>query len=97
MPTYIILGKYTQKGIENIKDSKKRREDAQKFAESLGGKSKAFYYTLGRYDFVSIAEFPNNEAMMKQALRQGSKGSASTETLVAIPAEEVAEVIKELP
>jgi hypothetical protein len=39
--------------------SPKRLEDARKLTESLGGKMKAFYYTMGRYDFVSISEGPD--------------------------------------
>jgi uncharacterized protein with GYD domain len=97
MPTYVILGNFTQEGIENIKDSPKRLADNAKLAKSLGGEMKAFYYTLGRYDFVAITEGPDNETLMKGMLIIGSKGSVRTETLVAIPAEKVTEIIKELP
>lgn len=38
MPTYVILGKYTQKGIENIKTSAEKREAVGKVFESVGGK-----------------------------------------------------------
>ncbi len=97
MPTYVILGNFTQEGVENIKDSPRRLEDSAKLAKSLGGEMKAFYYTMGRYDFIGITEVPNNEAAMKGLLILGSKGAVRTETLVAIPAEKVAEIIKELP
>ena len=54
MPVYIVLGNYTQKGIENIKTSPEKRETAGKVFESVGGEFKDFYYTLGKYDFVVI-------------------------------------------
>ena len=97
MPIYIILGNFTQKGIENIKDSPKRLEGAKELSKSLGGEMKAFYYTLGQYDFVAINKAPSVEVALKSALIIGSRGDVRTETLVAFPAEKGAEIIKELP
>ena len=97
MPTYIALGKFTQSGIENIKDSPKRLEAGRKLAKYLGGEVKAFYYTMGRYDWVAIAEFPDNESAMKNLLKLCSLGNVKTETLVAVPSEKAADIIKELP
>jgi uncharacterized protein with GYD domain len=97
MPKYIVLGKFTAEGIKNIKDSPKRLAQAQKVAESVGGKIKKFYYTMGRYDFVAICEAPDEEAMTKSLLTIGSGGAVSTETLTAISAEKGAEIIKSLP
>ena len=36
MPVFIVLGKFTQKGIENMKDSPERLEAARKVAKSAG-------------------------------------------------------------
>lgn len=58
---------------------------------------KAFYYTMGQYDFIAITEAPSNEVAMKSLFIIGSGGAVRTETLVAIPAEKAAEIIKELP
>ena len=97
MPTFIILGKFTQKGVENIKDSPKRLANATKMTESLGGKVKAFYYTMGQYDFVAVSEGLNLKNVMKALMILGSVGSVRTETLVAFPAEEGTKIIKDLP
>ena len=97
MPVYIILGKFTQSGIENIKDSPKRLEDARKLAKSLGGELKEFYYTMGQYDFVAITEGPSDETMLKSLFILCSGGAIRTESLVAFPAEKAAEIIKGLP
>ena len=94
---YVILGKYTQKGIENIKASPEKREAAQKVFESVGGEFKDFYYTLGRYDFVVVCEAPDDKAMTKALLIIAGKGEVRTETLPAIPADKGAEIIKALP
>ena len=97
MPVYIILGKYTKEGISKIKESPMRYEAAKKVAQSVGGEIKNLYYTMGRYDFLSAVDAPNNEAMMQILLAIGSGGAVSTETLVAIPAEKGAEIIRKLP
>ena len=97
MPTYVILGKYTQKGIENIKTSPEKRKAVGKVFESVGGKFRDFYYTLGQYDFVAICEAPNEEVILKAMLVIGSKGEVRTETLTAIPADKGTELIKGMP
>lgn len=97
MPLYVVLGKFTQEGITKIKDSPKRLEAAREVAKAVGGEIKAFYYTMGQYDFVAMCEGPSNEAMMRSLLIVGSAGAIRTETLVAIPAEKAVEIFKALP
>ena len=97
MPLYVVLGKFTQEGITKIKDSPKRLEAAREVAKAGGGEIKAFYYTMGQYDFVAICEGPSNETMMRSFLIVGSAGAIRTETLVAVPAEKAMEIFKGLP
>jgi uncharacterized protein with GYD domain len=97
MPVYVCLAKWTQKGIENIKDSPSRLEAARKVAKSVGGEIKDFYYTMGRYDMVAVAECPDDEAATKFALTVAGAGAVRMETLPAIPATRAAEIIKGLP
>ena len=65
MPTYIVLGKYTEEGIEKIKESPERLQKAREVVKQLGGEIKEFYYTMGQYDFVAITEGKDNETTMK--------------------------------
>jgi len=97
MPLYIVLTNLTQKGIENINDLPKWSEDARKVAKSVGGETKAVYFTLGRYDIVSVVEAPNDEAMTKFLLARARVGHIRTETLKAISADEMINIVKELP
>jgi len=94
---YVVLGKFSQEGATKIKESPQRLEAARKVLKSVGGELKEFYYTMGRYDFVAICEGPNDEAVMKSLFIIGSRGAVRTETLVAIPAEKAAGIIKALP
>jgi uncharacterized protein with GYD domain len=97
MGLFIVLGNFTLEGITKIKESPQRFEAAKKVTESLGGTIKEFYYTMGRYDFVSIIEAPSTEAMMKGLMTIGSAGAIKTETLQAIPLEKGIEILKDLP
>ena len=97
MAIFIVLGNFTQEGITNIKESPQRFEAAKKLTESLGGTIKEFYYTMGRYDFVSIIEVPSSESMMTGLMAIGATGAIRTETLHAIPLEQGVDIIKNLP
>jgi len=97
MPVYVVLGRYTQKGIENMKAAPERLEAAKKVARSVGGEIKEFYFTMGRYDFVAICEAPNDEAMTKALLIIGGVGAVRTETLPATPADKAVDMLKGLP
>ena len=97
MPTYITLGKYTQMGIENIKDGPERLEEAKKTFESMGAKIKDFYLVTGEYDMVVIVEAPDDETIAKLALIIGSKGTSRTITLRAFDEDEYRKIISELP
>ena len=52
--THITLLRYTQKGVENIKESPKRLDAAKQAFRSLGAEIKAFYLVTGQYDAVVI-------------------------------------------
>lgn len=97
MPHYVSLIRYTQKGLENLKDSPHRLEATKKAFEAAGGKLKAIYWTLGQYDAVGIAEFPNDEAGLKVNLAGAMQGYVRSETLRAFTEEEFRKVVASLP
>ena len=75
MATYVILVNYTQKGIENVKESPKRLEDVKRAFNVMGATLKDFYLVVGRYDVVMVAESPSDEITAKLALSIASKGN----------------------
>jgi len=97
MPVFIVLGRYTQKGIENMKASPERLEAARKVARSAGGEIKEFYYTMGRYDFVAVCEAQSIESMTRSLLIISGVGAVRTETLPAMPADKAVDIFKGLP
>ena len=97
MPSYIMLMKWTQAGIEQIKDDAQRIERLRDIFKSIGGEIQALYFTFGRYDTIAVVEAPSDEAMGKALLVIGSWGAVSMETLKAFPEAEGYEIIKGIP
>jgi uncharacterized protein with GYD domain len=97
MPTYISLIHWTQKGIENVKDSPKRLDQAKAAFKAMGAELKQFYLVTGQYDIVVISEAPDDETVSKVAIAIGSAGSIRTETLRAFTEEEYRNIIASLP
>jgi len=97
MATYIMLVNYTQKGIENIKESPARLDAVKKAFQAMGGEIKAFYLAMGRYDMVVVGEAPDDETVAKLALSIGSAGSVRTETLKVFTEDEYRKIISALP
>jgi uncharacterized protein with GYD domain len=93
MPTYMTLGTYTEHGAQNMKDSPARLEAAKEVTESFGGEYREFFLTFGRYDFVYVADFPDDESAAKAMLTVAGTGSVRTETLKAFTEPEYREVI----
>ena len=83
MSTYIVLLKYTEKGIANVKDSPARLDAGRKAFKKLGVKLKESYLTMGRYDLVCVIEAPDDQTFARAMLSLGSLGNVQTETLKA--------------
>jgi len=97
MATYIMLHRYTQKGVENIKQSPTRLDAVKKAFKALGAELKQFYLVSGQYDIVTISEAPDFETIAKCALDVASKGNVTTETLRAFTEDEYRKIIGALP
>ena len=96
MSFYIILWSYTDQGIKNIKESPKRVNIFKSKLENAGGRVIDTYYTFGKYDGVSIAEAPNDEALLSCLLSIGSQGNACTVTLKAFTYEDASKIMENI-
>ena len=97
MSTYMTLIRYTQQGIESIKDSPARLDTARELYKSLGAEIKSFYLTMGRYDVIVISEAPDDETATKLAMTIASAGALRTETFRIFTEVEYRKLISELP
>jgi uncharacterized protein with GYD domain len=97
MQTYVFLTRFTEQGIENVRESPARTAEAMEMVESLGGTWEAFFVTMGRYDGLVVAEFPDDEAAARAALALGRGGNVTTETLRAFTLEEFGDLVEAMP
>jgi len=97
MNTYVVLMKLTDLGIRAVQDTPERIEAGIENLEALGGKLIGFYVTLGQYDYVAIAEAPNEAVVMRFLLGLGSAGYVRTTTMKALTGTEFEEIVKKLP
>ncbi len=97
MATFVSLIRFTEKGIQNIKESPPRLEAARKMFAAAGAKIKDFYLVTGRYDAIVTTEAPDEATMAKLALALGALGNVRTETLHAFTEEEYRKIILALP
>jgi uncharacterized protein with GYD domain len=99
MGTYIMFFGFTQQGVQKIKDSPARVEDAKKTCQAMGAKVKEFYAIMGmeQYDTMFILEAPDDETVGKAALAISSKGNVHTNSLRAFTEDEYKKMIAGLP
>ncbi len=97
MATYIILLRFTQRGIKNIKESPDRVDAAKQTFRAMGAEVKEFYSVMGKYDTVLVVEAPDDETIAKLTLAIGSLGNVRTETLRAFTEDEYRKIIADLP
>lgn len=96
MPTYLTLCRWTQQGMQTIKDSPKRLDAAKKSFAKDGIKLLHFYMITGTHDFAIISEAPNDEAMAKAMLSAASMGAITTQTSRAFTEDEYRSIIKSI-
>ena len=93
MPTYIVLGSYTDQGVRAVKDTVKRAEAARETARKLGATMKEIYWTLGDFDIAILLDAPDNATATAFGLSVGALGNVRTHTLAAFNAEEMGKVL----
>lgn len=78
MPTYITQGRYTRDAIKGMLIKPEDRSEAVSRAlGKVGGRLIGYYLTFGEYDFMAIAEAPDNTQMAVVLLAAGSGGGVS--------------------
>jgi uncharacterized protein with GYD domain len=93
MPVFVILTNFTEQGIRAVKDTVKRADKFKELAKQNGATVKELYWTLGKYDVVSIVEAPDVTSVTALGLSMGMAGNVRTQTLPAFSAEDMAKVL----
>ena len=96
MATYIVLSSFTDQGVRNAKDTTKRAEAVRDLAKKFGVTVRQFYWTLGSFDVVVIADAPDDASMTALGLAIGALGNVRTQTMRAFSRDEMDDVLAKL-
>jgi uncharacterized protein with GYD domain len=96
MATFITLVKLTDEGAKNLRNLPALAQANRERAEGLGIKVQGWYLTQGEYDIVVVAEAPDAETMLAQAVGVSGTGNARTQTLRAYTVDELQQVLQKL-
>jgi uncharacterized protein with GYD domain len=96
MPLYLSRFSYTPDAISAlVKNPQDRAKIAGDAAESLGIKLLGFWYALGEFDGVLLAEAPDNAAVAGLAMLVGGSGALSKfETTPLLTMDEAQEAMR---
>ena len=83
MPTYVMLTNLTADGVKTLKNNPARVGEVNKEVEQIGAK----------VVFVTIVEAPDDKTMAKVSVELGSRGTMTSQTMAAMPAEELASAL----
>lgn len=89
MATYIALANFTDKGIGSVRDTTKRADAVKEMASKYGVTMKDIYWTLGKYDIVTICEAKDEASITAFGLALGEAGNVRTQTLRAFTKDEM--------
>ena len=96
-PTYISLVKFTEKGIQNAKQTTQRLDAWAAKVQSMGVTIKQMYWTLGEYDQVCIFEAPDDETAASVLLAANMPGNIRSQTMRAFTAPEMEKILSKVP
>jgi uncharacterized protein with GYD domain len=95
MPLYLSKFSYTpETWARLIGNPEDRRQAAQAYIESVGGKLHGFWYAFGEHDGYTLWEAPDNLSMAAVALAIGGGGALSSiDTTVLMTVDETIEAL----
>ncbi len=84
MGTYILMSSLTAEGGRSLHANPDRINEVNEEIGDFGCSVIAQYATLGRYDFVTIIEAPDEATVAQLVVGLSSRGTVSIETMPAI-------------
>ena len=93
MATFVILGNWTEKGAKDFAGAPERSRVQEAAAAAMGGRIVGTWWTLGKYDFVSVVEAPDDATITAGMLVLGAAGNARTVTMRAFGLAEMEQIV----
>ena len=97
MPTYITLANLTDQGVRTMKDLPRRLQNAEQTFADMGAQLREIYLVMGAYDYVVVADAPDDATMARIALAIAGQGNVRTQTFRAFDRSEALRLVEGLP
>jgi uncharacterized protein with GYD domain len=86
--TFLLLSTLSPQGLQTLATTPERLLEVNREVEAIGGRVVRQWFLLGAYDFLSVVEAPDERTISRLAVELASRGSATFQTLAAIPVDE---------
>lgn len=93
MPKYVTLYNWTEQGMKGFRDTVERAKAAETAVAKMGGKLTDILWTVGAYDLVVVAEFPDDETAAAFNLKLAALGNVRSTTMRAFDRDAMAKII----
>jgi uncharacterized protein with GYD domain len=97
MATYVTLLKFTDQGVQSVKQTVSRADAAREAASRFGVTLKSIHWTQGQYDVVAVWEAADETAFTAFGLTVAMAGNVPSETLRAFDRNEMSAILAKLP
>jgi uncharacterized protein with GYD domain len=78
MPTFVSQGRYTREAMRGMMNTPEDRTEAvSKLFEQAGGRLLSYYITFGEYDWLVVAEAPDERTMAAIAVAVAAGGGVT--------------------
>jgi uncharacterized protein with GYD domain len=96
MATYVVLLKFTEHGVKDIKDSRKRAAELKAHAKKHGIEVKEQFWCMGAYDGLLIFDAADDETATAAMLSLSMRGNVTTQTLRSFRETEIDKILGKL-
>jgi uncharacterized protein with GYD domain len=93
VPTYIMLSKLSEQGLQTLRANPDRIREVNKDVEELGARVLHQWFMLGPYDFVNIVEAPDAKTVARVSVAISARGSTELESYEAIDVSELLDLL----
>ena len=93
MATYVVLANLTDQGARTMQDLSRRLDNARETFRAHGAELKQIYFSMGAYDYVVIAEAPDDESITRVSLAVSSQGNVRTNSFRVFTEDEALQLV----
>jgi uncharacterized protein with GYD domain len=97
MATYVVLANLTDQGARTMHDLRQRLDNARATFGAMGATLQQIYFAMGQFDYVIIAEAPDDETMTRVSLAVSSQGNVRTNSFRVFTEAEALSLVEAMP